>query len=112
MKIDSWCESAKISTNVCESIKTIYAKRFDTKCKYTSKIGIISPKGVNTIKDILTQVLDKLSFKYTLNYDSTPFYLFESFSDDSSKSNHEEFIEELKQQSDIFIKVEYLAKVI
>lgn len=111
-QIDEWCETTKINTSVCESIKNIYAKRFDTKCKYTSKIGIISPKGVNITKEILSIVLNKIQYKYTLNYDSTPYYLFESFSDDSSKINHEEFIEELKKNSDIFIKVEYLAKII
>ena len=109
-QIDKWCETTNI--NICESIKTIYAKRFDTSCKYTSKIGIISPKGVIVTKDILTKVLNNISYKYTLNYDGTPYYLFESFSDDSSKSNHEEFIEELKKYSEIFIKVDYLAKTI
>jgi translation initiation factor 2 alpha subunit (eIF-2alpha) len=110
--LDKWCEKVNIESKLYESIKTMYSKRFDIKYKYVSKIGIISPNGINVTKDILDKVLSLLKYKYTFNYDGTPYYLFESFSDDSSKTNHEELINELKKYSEIFIKVEYLAKEI
>ena len=110
--LDEWCEKVNIDSKLCESIKTMYSKRFDIKYKYVSKIGIISPNGINNTKNILNKVLSLLEYKYTFNYDSTPYYLFESFSDDSSKINHEEFINELKKYPEIFIKVDYLAKEI
>jgi len=110
--IDSWCETVGIETSVCLSIKTIYAKRFDTKYKYTSKIGIISPNGINVTKDILSKILNNLKYNYTFNYDSTPYYLFETFSDETSLSDHQQLVDELKKHTEIFIKTEYIAKEI
>jgi len=110
--IDNWCKSSNLEDHLCESIKNIYSKRFNNKCKYVSKIGIISPNGINITKDILIKILNDITFKYTLNYDSTPYYLFESNSDDSNKTDHEKFISELKKYSEIFIKVDYIAKEI
>ena len=110
--IDEWCEKVNIETNICESIKTIYAKRFDTKYKYTSKIGIVSPNGINVTKDILIKVLNNLKYNYTFNYDSTPYYLFETFSDETSLSDHQQLVDELKKYTEIFIKTEYIGKEI
>jgi len=110
--IDNWCKSSNLEDHLCESIKNIYSKRFNNKCKYISKIGIISPNGINVTKLILNKILNDIKFKYTFNYDSAPHYLFESNSDDSNKSDHENFISEIKKHSEIFIKVDYLAKEI
>lgn len=110
--IDDWCKLSNIDDQLCASIKLTYSKRFIHNCKYVSKIGIISPNGINITKEILNKILNELTFKYTLNYDSTPYYLFESNSDDSNKTNHENFISELKKYPEIFIKVDYLAKEI
>ena len=110
--IDEWCEKVGIETNIYESIKTIYAKRFDTKYKYTSKIGIVSPNGINVTKDILIKVLNNLKYNYTFNYDSTPYYLFETFSDETNLSDHQQLVDELKKYTEIFIKTEYIGKEI
>ena len=110
--IDTWCETISISSTLCESIKTIYSKRFDSKFKYISKIGIISTNGINIVKEILNKILSTLQYKYSLKYEGTPYYLFETNSDDSTLKDHEYFVEELKKNSDIFIKVDYLAKEI
>jgi translation initiation factor 2 alpha subunit (eIF-2alpha) len=110
--MDKWCELCKIDNQICESIKSIYSKRFNNKCKYVTKIGIISPNGINITKNILKKLLDNITYNYTLNYDSTPYYLFESYSDDSNKIDHEKIISELKKYSEIFIKIDYIAKEI
>jgi translation initiation factor 2 alpha subunit (eIF-2alpha) len=110
--MDNWCKTCNLDDKLCESIKTIYSKRFNNKCKYVSKIGIISPNGINITKNILSKVLNELTYKNTLNYDSTPYYLFETSSEDSNKDDHEKFISELKKYSEFFIKVDYLAKEI
>jgi len=110
--IDIWCKICGIESIICYSIKNIYAKRFDTKCKYTSKIGIISPNGIMVTKDILSKILNNIKYKYVLKYDSTPYYFFETFSDETSLVEHEQLVEELKKYTDIFIKPEYLAKEI
>jgi len=110
--LDQWCKDTDISPSLCYSIKTIYAKRFDTKYKYVSKIGIISPDGVNVIKNILNIILSTLHYKYSLKYDSTPYYLFETYSGETTLMDHEQFVDELKKNSEIFIKTEYLAKEI
>jgi translation initiation factor 2 alpha subunit (eIF-2alpha) len=108
--IDNWCKSSNLDNQLCESIKCIYSKRFNNKCKYVSKIGIISPNGINITKDILKKILKDITYKYTFNYDSAPNYLFESNSDDSNKTDHEKIISELKKYSEIFIKIDYIAK--
>jgi translation initiation factor 2 alpha subunit (eIF-2alpha) len=114
--IDEWCKTVNIyDTILSESIKEIYAKRFTNKFKYVSKIGIISPNGINITKNILDKVLtpfSELGYKYTFNYDGTPYYLFETFSDETTKDDHEKLVEELKQNTDIFIKIDYIAKEI
>ena len=110
--IDSWCKTVEISSILCESIKTIYAKRFDSRYKYVSKIGIISPNGINVTKEILNKILSLNSYKYEFKYDGTPHYFFETSSEDTSSKDHEKFVEDLKTHSDIFIKVDYLAKEI
>lgn len=110
--LDQWCQVVDLNPTICQSIKNLYAKRFDIVYKYVSKIGIISPDGVNITKNILNQIVSSLQYNYTLNYDGTPYYLFETFSNETSLIEHEHFIEELKKNSQIFIKVDYLAKEI
>ena len=110
--IDRWCKETKIDDSICESIKQIYSKRFNSKYKYVSKIGIISPNGINVTKDILNKILISVTYKYELKYDGTPYYFFETLSDDTSLLDHEHFVEELKKNTEIFIKVDYLAKEI
>lgn len=103
--LNDWCNITNISNDICESIKNTYLKRFELKIKYTSKIGIISPNGINETKEILTKILNDLDYSYSLKYDGTPYYLFESFI-----NKHDEFICELKKNNSLFIKVEYLAQ--
>jgi translation initiation factor 2 alpha subunit (eIF-2alpha) len=111
--IDTWCDHTGIEVSLCDSIKQIYAKRFNVKFKYVSKIGLISPNGINVTKDILNKLLNSLSYKYELKYDGTPYYFFETFSGETTLLDHENFFEELKKQNtDVFIKVDYLAKEI
>jgi len=110
--IDTWCEYVGLNISICESIKNMYAKRFDIKLKYTSKIGIISPNGINTSKDILKKITNNFTYNYTLKYDSAPYYIFETSSTDTCVLEHEQFISELKKNTNIFIKVDYMAKEI
>ena len=110
--IDVWCKTVSVDSTICESIKSIHAKRFDTKYKFTSKIGIISPNGINITKDIISKILNDIKYNYTFKYDSTPYYFFETMSDETSLSDHQLFVDELKKNTDIFIKIEYLAKEI
>ena len=110
--IDTWCNYTGIDESICESIKQIYSKRFDSKYKYVSKIGIISPNGINVTKDLLNNILISFTYKYELKYDGTPYYFFETLSDETSLLDHEHFVEKLKKNTDIFIKVDYLAKEI
>ena len=103
--LDEWCKITDTNKEICETIKNIYSKRFESKCKYTSKIGIISTNGINNTKEVLNKILSELDYKYTLKYDGTPYYLFESFI-----NNHNEFVNELKKNESLFIKVEYLSQ--
>lgn len=103
--LDEWCKLTNVNNEICETIKNIYSKRFELKYKYTSKIGIISIDGITNTKEILNNILSKLNYTYTLKYDGTPYYLFESFT-----NNHDEFVDELKKNNSLFIKVNYLSQ--
>jgi translation initiation factor 2 alpha subunit (eIF-2alpha) len=82
--------------------------------KITSKIGIISIDGIQPIFMLVKKVVEENThWKYSLKYESAPYYILESNSSNSTTSNHELFINKLKENTSdkLFIKVEYMAKV-
>lgn len=110
--LDDWINETELSDDISNKIKEQYEKIKNTNNKIVTKFGIISTNGVNATKEFLRKNLD-LNFKYTLKYQSTPYYLFESWSEDSNKEDHEKFIKKLECNKDnnIFIKIDYIAKI-
>jgi translation initiation factor 2 alpha subunit (eIF-2alpha) len=114
--LDDWVGETELDGSIAGQIRELYEKRTEVAPhKISSKIGIISLGGVNPTKDLLTKVLGKLDYKYSFRYDTTPYYHFESFSDDSSDQDHQKLIKELETESQkytpkIFIKVDFCAK--
>lgn len=82
--------------------------------KITSKIGLISMSGIPNTKKVLNDFLSDQSWNFTLKYESAPFYVLESYTNDTTIEDHQEFIETLKElagQNKIFSKIEYIGKI-
>lgn len=82
--------------------------------KILSRIGIISMNGITKTKDMLNQLTEENNeWEYKIKYDSTPYFIIESFSNNSSTENHENLITNLNNLSKeykLFTKVDYTAK--
>lgn len=83
-------------------IKTIEEKPYKLK----SIIGIISYNGVQNTIDILNKATEDIKYKYSLTYTyykknmkSFSSYLFETFSEDSKESDHQNLIAFLEKES-------------
>jgi len=82
--------------------------------KIVSKVGIISTSGLSKTQDMFKRLIEENNeWEYKIKYDTTPFYIVESFSNNSSNTNHEELITKLNNISKeykLFTKVEYIGK--
>jgi hypothetical protein len=84
--------------------------------KITSKIGIISMSGISKTQKMFQKLTDENNdWEYKIKYDTAPFYIIESSSNNSSIENHEDLIAKLNiisKEYKLFIKVEYSGKKI
>jgi translation initiation factor 2 alpha subunit (eIF-2alpha) len=108
--IDRWVKSTNLSITVSENIKQLYYKKIENNKKITSKISIISVGGINPLKELLNNSLKNVN--YTFKYDTTPNYILESYSNDSTKEEHDEIINNMinlaktyEEPNQIFIKI-------
>ena len=93
-------------------IKTQYErKNVEVVQKLVSKIGIISPSGIQVIKQFLTENLKNIKYKYTFKYEATPNFIFETTTEDSSLDDHKKFINMLEASSKIFKPTVYVKPI-
>ena len=82
--------------------------------KITSKVGVISMSGISKTQEMFKRLTDENNdWEYKIKYDTAPFYIIESTSNNSSIDNHEDLITKLNNISKeykLFIKVEYSGK--
>jgi translation initiation factor 2 alpha subunit (eIF-2alpha) len=109
--IDEWVKSTNLSITVSDNIKQLYYKKLENNKKITTKISIISVGGINPLKELISKTLKDIEFNYTFKYDTTPTYILESYSCDSSEEDHECIVNnmsalanEYKSPNQIFIK--------
>ena len=109
--IDDWVKSTNLSILVSDNIKQLYHKKLENNKKITTKISIISVGGINPLKELISNSFKNIEFNYTFKYDTTPTYILESYSNDSTNEDHENIINnmtilanEYKTPSQIFIK--------
>jgi hypothetical protein len=82
--------------------------------KITSKIGLISISGIENTKKVISEFIKDENWDYTFKYDTTPYYILESYTNNSTFENHENFINKLNSltfKNNIFSKVEYIGKI-
>jgi hypothetical protein len=86
----------------------------DSTFKIKSKIGLISINGLKTTLNIISEITKTQEWDYQFKYDTTPYYILESNSNNSSLENHEDFINNLNSlatQNKIFTKIEYIGSI-
>jgi len=82
--------------------------------KITSKIGLISISGIANTKKIISEFVENQKWNYTFKYDSAPYYILESYTDDSCTEDHKEFINTLNSiasKNKVFSKIEHVGKI-
>jgi hypothetical protein len=82
--------------------------------KITSKVGIISSISISKTQEMFRRLTEENNeWEYRIKYDTTPFYIIESTSNNSTNDNHEDLISKLNNMSKeykLFTKVEYIGK--
>jgi translation initiation factor 2 alpha subunit (eIF-2alpha) len=109
--LDEWVKSTDLSIQISDNIKKLYQKKIDSTKKIITRFGIVSLGGIENTKILLNIVLQNINFKYILKYDSTPYYILESYSTDSSEDDHLNILNKLKKEASnfepkIFIKTD------
>lgn len=79
----------------------VYSK--DRVINITTKIEIISTGSIMNTKDIISQCISKLTFPYTFKYTSTPVFVLESSSVNSTKEDHTNFVNMLSNLGNIMV---------
>ena len=83
--------------------------------KIITRFGIVNTDSIENIQQVFNNVLSNITFNYTLKYESTPYYIFQSNTCDSNIDNHNEFIDIIKSHinnNNTFIKIDYVGKII
>ena len=109
--IDEWVKSTNLSISVSDKIKELYNKKLESNKKITTKISIISVGGIEPLKQLINDAFLNIDFKYTFKYDTTPNYILESWSIDSTEEDHlnivnvmKDLASNYKEPNQIFIK--------
>ncbi len=115
-KIDEWIGNTSLDASVGTKIKELYSKKTEEQeFKLVSKFLVISRGSIQLTKNLFSSVFKDLTYKFSCRYESAPYYLFETSSTDTTKTDHETLAEMLKSKakelgSDIHIEPTYVAK--
>jgi hypothetical protein len=86
-----------------EKIIDEYKKQLSNKnYKIESKFSLIAKRSVEDNIQLLKLVCDNNKWKFTLKYESTPNFILESSSENSTQENHNEFLQFLENNSKEF----------
>ena len=114
--LDIWLNYLNLNDNYQNNILKLLNKKNDIIYnKIITKIGIISLNSILDIKEMFNKILNDINYKYVLKYESAPYYIYETLSNDSNIIDHEIFINNLNKyiiNKQIFIKIDFLAKII
>jgi len=108
-----WINDLNMNEYYIDSIMKLYNKKNEIIIqKITTKFGIVNSNNIEEIINIFNNILSDIKFKYSLKYDSAPYYIFQSETIDSNINDHEKFINNLKKNinNNIFLKIDYIGK--
>lgn len=104
-----------------EKLILLYEKKYKNENKkILSKIGIISTKGINNTQLLLNELFKNINSEhYILKYDAAPYYLLESYTENTNIEDHKliinklnELIFLLKLNNIIFIKEIFIGNIV
>lgn len=112
--LEDWIQESGLDESFGEKVLELHKKKtFKKDQPLLTRFGIISFGGVDSTKELLTRAFSDIDFKYSCEYESTPYYMFKSLTTDSSKEDHERIvkfiqIEGQKQNPKIFVEVKFV----
>ena len=114
--LDEWVEESGLDETFGERVLELHKKKtFKKDQPLLTRFGIISFGGVEATKQLLTRAFSDIDFKYSCEYESTPYYMFRSTTTDSSKEDHQRIVtflqtEGQKQDPKIFVEVKFVGE--
>jgi len=114
---DEFVENTNLDKTIVMNMKELYEKNNEIEInKIVSRIGVISLGGITGTKQLFANVIKNIKYNYTLKYESAPYYIFETSSEDTSDDTHSNFVKMLESESakmkdsKVFIKTDYIAR--
>lgn len=114
--LDEWVEESGLDETFGERVLELHKKKtFKKDQPLLTRFGIISFGGVEATKQLLTRAFSDIDFKFSCEYESTPYYMFRSTTTDSSKEDHQRIVtflqtEGQKQDPKIFVEVKFIGE--
>lgn len=114
--LDEWVEESGLDETFGERVLELHKKKtFKKDQPLLTRFGIISFGGVEATKKLLTQAFSDINFKFSCEYESTPYYMLRSSTTDSSKEDHQRIVQFLqtegqKQDPKIFVEVKFIGE--
>lgn len=75
--------------------------------KIQSKFSLIAKKSIEDTKELLRLTCENNNWNYSLKYETTPYFILESSSENSTQENHDNFLQYLEDNSKLF-NINYL----
>ena len=98
----------EVYPEIYEKITEEFNKSINSKVyKIQSKFSLTTKGSIENTKNLLKLTCDNNNFQYTLKYETTPIFVLESSSENSTIENHNQFLNYLEEHSKTF-NVEYI----
>jgi translation initiation factor 2 alpha subunit (eIF-2alpha) len=113
-QLDKWISYLNMDPTYIDTIMILFNKKNEIIIqKIITRFGIVNTNNINNIYNIFNTVLTNIKYKYTLKYETTPYYIFQSETIDSNEYDHQEFINNIKSCTDnnTFIKIDFIGKI-
>jgi len=114
--LGKWVQESGLDETFGKRVLELHKKKtFKKDQPLLTRFGIISFGGVEATKQLLTRAFADIDYKFSCEYESTPYYMFRSTTNDSSKEDHQKIItflqtEGQRQEPKIFVEVKFVGE--
>ena len=114
--LGKWVQESGLDETFGKRVLELHKKKtFKKDQPLLTRFGIISFGGVEATKQLLTRAFADIDYNFSCEYESTPYYMFRSTTNDSSKEDHQKIItflqtEGQKQEPKIFVEVKFVGE--